>query len=262
MSALLQPELLAQAALDAVQIPLLAAQRGRSMAQLALGGAARFEPWRHYPAHDARDLAHGTQFYFHAHEDPRGPGELGHFHLFLRDLEPGGFHHLIALALDPVGRPLRWFSTNGWVTGERLLPAQALLPALRGFALGQRGRLAPVARWLQALVRLHADDIERLLLARDARLAQESAQRPLEQVLEDRGLALLSHSEIDLMRRIYALQAEHSNPEGDKHETDDKDLVAARAGPALGRPGPGRRTARPGGGQRLAGRQSGRGAGL
>lgn len=55
MTAALHPSLLAEAALDAVRIPLEQAQRGRSMAQLALCGAARFEHWRHYPAADARD---------------------------------------------------------------------------------------------------------------------------------------------------------------------------------------------------------------
>lgn len=260
-------EMLAEAALDAVQIPLHAAQRGRSMAQLALAGAARFEAWRHYPAGDARDAAHGTQFYFHAHDRARGPGEHGHFHLFVRELLPGRFHHLAALSVDALGRPLRWFTTNGWVTGEHYLPAAALRPALQGFALAQRGRLAPLARWLQALVRLHAEEIEALLHERDARLQRAAAGRTLDAVLADRRLELLSLADIDLARRIAALTHDIENPEGDPEHADDEtedDEILARAAvrARLGHAEPGGRLARPGGGRRLAGGASERGAGL
>lgn len=205
MTAALHPSLLAEAALDAVRIPLEQAQRGRSMAQLALCGAARFEHWRHYPAADARDARHGSQFYFHAHEQARGPGEHGHFHLFQRSATPGSFHHLVALAIDALGQPLRWFTTNAWVTGEQWLAAPALCRMLPHYTLVQRGRLAPLARWLQALVRLHAQEIARLLRQRDAVLRRAAGGRELDAVLQDRRLELLSQQEISLARRLQAL---------------------------------------------------------
>ncbi len=263
MNSAQQLERLEQAALDAVQIPLRMAQAGRSMAELALCGAARFEPWRHYPAGDARDRDHGTQFYFHAHEFPRSADEHGHFHLFLRDVDSGGFHHLIALAIDPVGRPLRWFSTNEWVTGETLVGAATLGPALHDFSLRQRGRLAPLARWLQGLVRLYADEIEQVLRERDARLQHEATILPLPSVLQDRQLDVLSQFEIDLPQRIQALYLEPPTVEGICHEAGFEIVVAGPVGTAVGRVESGRlAAARPRGRQRLAGRPSGRGANL
>ncbi|MEJ6002224.1 DUF6969 family protein [Paucibacter soli] len=199
--------LLAEAAWDAVQIPLRQAQRGRSMAQLALCGAARFEQWRHYPATDARDAQHGSQFYFHAHAQPRCKGEHGHFHLFQRAAQPGSaaFHHLVALSIDALGRPLRWFTTNAWVTGEQWLPASALCELLPRYTLVQRGRLAPLARWLQSLVRLHAAELARLLRQRDAALARAARGRSLDALLQDRQLQLLSQREIRLAQRLQDL---------------------------------------------------------
>ena len=194
---------LAEASLAAVEIPLRYAQRGLGMAQLALAGAPRFETWRHYPAGDLRDPAHGTQCYYHAHGSRRShPQEHGHFHLFVRAADGHGFHHLAALSLDALGRPLRWFTTNRWVTGERYVEAARLLPALEGFRLHARGRLAPLARWLQALVQLHRPQLAALLHRRDIMLARSAARQGWEASFEDRRLDVLSQAAIDLPARI------------------------------------------------------------
>lgn len=194
--------MLDQAALDAVGIPLRYAQRGVGMAQLALAGARHFETWRHYPQGDAHDRVHGTQFYYHAHGSRRTRAdEHGHFHLFVRPA-PERFHHLAALSLDGLGRPLRWFTTNGWVTGEQYRDAAQLLPLLDGFSLTCRGRLAPLAAWLQSLVRLYRAPLSRLLVRRDAMLWRHARGRELEAVLQDRRLDVLSQCAIDLPTRI------------------------------------------------------------
>lgn len=191
-----------EAALAAVEIPLRYARRGLGMAQLAQAGAARFEPWRHYPRGDARDGLHGTQFYYHAHGSRRTlAAEHGHFHLFVRP-DAGGFHHLAALSLDALGRPLRWFTTNRWVTGEQYRDAAALAPLLDAFTLRCTGRLAPLAAWLQALVHLYRPQLGLLLRRRDAMLARHVGGRDLDSVLEDRRLDVLSQTRIDLPARI------------------------------------------------------------
>lgn len=196
---------LAEAALTAVEIPLHYAQRGLGMAQLALAGAAQFETWRHYPAGDLRDRTHGTQCYYHAHGSRRSRAqEHGHFHLFVRAADGQGFHHLAALSLDALGRPLRWFTTNRWVTGERFVEAAQLLPRLAEFRLEARGRLAPLARWLQALVRLYEPQLTTLLQRRDAMLARAARRQGWEAAFEDRRLDVLSQATIDLPARVAA----------------------------------------------------------
>ena len=107
------------------------------------------------------DAQRGTRFYYHAHAAAeRMPGEHGHFHMFAPSPAGTGptFVHLVGLALDDRGRPLCWFTTNGWVTGEDWLPARRVAGLLAGFQAEVPGRLAPVGRWLSAMVRLHAVD--------------------------------------------------------------------------------------------------------
>ena len=195
----------------ALRVPLAYAQRGVSLAQAALAGARRFEELRHYPARDVVDAVHGTRFYYHAHGGaqrwgPDATPEHGHFHLFWDGPEPGAHVHLVALALDARGQPLRWFTTNRWVTAGRWAPAAELIARLPAFRLAIRGgRLAPLARWLTAMVQLFADELAALLRARDAALEPHLRQRPAQQVWEDRALEVLSVADAALAPRLRRL---------------------------------------------------------
>lgn len=176
------------------------AQAGTSLAQAALAGAGNFELLRHYPERDVVDPVAQTRFYYHAHR--RNDPEHGHFHLFVEGPKPGDFAHLAALSLDVRGQPVRWFTTNRWVTAERWRPADDMLPALRRFAVHARGRMAPVARWLTAMVRLYGDDIAVLLQARDARLAPLMAREGRDTVFENRELEVLSECPAQLPLKL------------------------------------------------------------
>src|SRR5207248_2568930 len=115
-------------------------------------GADDIAAWQRYPAGEVYDPANHAQYFYHCHAAPAGsaPGaEHGHFHLFLRaEGIPAGITplvlpelavanapvppqsaplkrgerdevvHLVALALDQRGEPVRLFTTNRWVTGE------------------------------------------------------------------------------------------------------------------------------------------------
>jgi hypothetical protein len=184
------------------------ARAGTSLAHAALAGARRFEVLRHYPAADVVDAATGCSFYYHAHR--MDEAEHGHFHLFALGAGPGRHTHLAALSLDTGGQPLRWFTTNRWVTGERWRPAAQVLPALRAFHVRTRGRLAPVAAWLGAMVVLFADELAALVRARDAALAprlQGRMRRDVDRVLEDRSLDVLSECPAQLAPKIHQLGA-------------------------------------------------------
>lgn len=206
-----EPADLADWAEVALRVPLAYARRGVSLAQAALAGARRFEELRHYPARDVVDAVHGTRFYYHAHGgSQRWPGqtppEHGHFHLFWDGPETGQHVHLVALALDARGQPLRWFTTNRWVTAGRWCPADELIARLPQFRVALRGgRLAPLARWLTAMVQLFADELAQLLRARDAALRPLLRRRSAEAVLEDRRLEVLSHTDAALAPRLRRL---------------------------------------------------------
>jgi len=194
------------AARQVVAVQARYAAAGLGLAQAALGGAARFDTLRHYPAGDVIDRANASQFYYHAHGSRRRPAaEHGHFHLFVRGSGPGDFSHLVALSLDAHGWPLRWFTTNRWVTGERWIDADTAIAALAGFRPRTHGRLAPVAAWLSAMVALYADTLAALLRRRDAVLARRLRTQPAQALFEDRRLDVVTATRVSLPRRLQRL---------------------------------------------------------
>lgn len=189
----------------AVSIPLDYVQRGSSLAWAVLAGCKRFELLEHHPRRDVMDPVGGTRFFYHAHPVASDPQhEHGHFHLFHEDAK--GLSHMAALSLDAQGRPLRWFCTNQWVTGERWRPAQQWPKAVQGYSLQTRGRLAPVARWLQAMVSLYRDDLISLLHERDARVASAATTaREREKFFNNRELHILCSRPISLQSKVQDL---------------------------------------------------------
>lgn len=204
----------------------------------ALGGASRVFHWRHYPEGDAHDPATHAQYFYHAHppeERTSAPaGEHGHFHAFLRQrgMPPGArplvmpeiaiagnpaaprampapsapaggendpWAHLVAIAMDRAGRPLRFFTTNRWVTDETWYAAADIAAALPRFALRQGGDATILDRWMTALVGLFRPEIAELLAARDAAIvAFRQKRRGRVHVLEDRRLEIASWAPLDI----------------------------------------------------------------
>lgn len=189
----------------AVSIPLDYVQRGSSLAWAALAGRQRFELLAHHPKRDVVDRAGGTRFFYHAHPVADDPlQEHGHFHLFHEDAR--GFSHLAALSLDGQGRPIRWFCTNQWVTGERWRPASHWRVLVQGFSLQTRGRLAPVARWLEAMVNLYRNELLGLLHERDAIVARMTGSaRDREKFFNNRQVHILCSQPISLQGKVQDL---------------------------------------------------------
>ena len=189
----------------AVSIPLRYAQQGSSLAHAALAGHQVFETLAHHPRRDVVDRASGTRFFYHAHPVAGDAlQEHGHFHLFHEN--EAGFSHLSALSIDAQGRPLRWFCTNQWVTGERWCAASRWPARVRGFRIRTRGRLAPVAQWLQAMVCLHADELMALLHERDALVSRAAASaRERRDLFNNRQMHILCSRPISLQDKVQAL---------------------------------------------------------
>ena len=199
-------EPLLHAAHEALGIPLRYAQAGSSLARAAMAGAERCIELAHYPRQDVIDIAHGTRFYYHAHGSRRSPGnEHGHFHLFAQGSQPDDYTHLAGISLDARGQPIRLFTTNRWVTGETWRQAIEVEQALARFAVQTRGRMAPVARWLTALVHLYTPQLVRLVRRRDAVMARRSARQGWEALCEDRRLDVVTECRISLTQRIQQL---------------------------------------------------------
>lgn len=186
-----------QAVHDMLQTHAWYAQRGQSLATAALAGARTFVRWAHHPRDDVDDALHGSRFFYHAHE----PHEMlaqehGHFHVFARvgSRTRFGYAHVVGISIDNRGTPLRLFTTNQWVTGEDWFDADALADVVTRFQVHTPGRLAPVARWLTAMVQCYSAPIQHLLVQRDACLKQHALdhQQDLSTARADRRLHILS----------------------------------------------------------------------
>lgn len=162
-----------------------------------------------YPAEDVVNGAVGSRYFYHCHHPgERGPGEHGHFHLFVdRSAMPPGAQamfvppsghdgptvvHVAALSISGEGLPIGWFAVNRWVTEDWLYPAEAIIPTLDRFDLRGTAGDALVNDWLTAMVELCRGDIAALLRDRDAAIAARHIDG------EDRSAEVLSHRPIDL----------------------------------------------------------------
>jgi hypothetical protein len=202
-----QNALVAQAAADAVGIALHYAQRQKSLVSVAMGGEARCVELAHYPRNDVVDAEQATRFYYHAHGSRKCPkAEHGHFHLFKHTGQKGDFMHLAGLSLDAQGLPIRWFTTNCWVTGERWRGADEVIESLRTYEIRVQGERAPLAKWLTAMVQLFRPQLEQLLRRRDRIMARHLARGDLAMVSEDRSLDVLSQCSAALAPRIRQFQ--------------------------------------------------------
>ncbi len=166
--------------------------------------------WEHYPADDCRDPKTGAMFYYHAHEPEEWDrDEHGHFHLFVRPAVGADFTHAMAIAMTPHGLPNALFSTNDWVTAEKMLPATEVLELLHQRWEIKRARPSwMVTQWLSAMVTLLQPLTEKLLQLRDQRLTWSDEVKPASALLGDRNIHILSELPVDLMNMLQAIQEE------------------------------------------------------
>ena len=197
------------AAQEIASIQTRYAKKGLTISELALCGAKEFIEWNHYPANDLVDEVSGYEFYYHAHSaDEMVDGEHGHFHLFKRCGHD--FHHLIGIALNQQGLPVRLFTTNQWVTGEKFVSAQSVIAQLRDFDMAIKGRMGPIARWISALTKLYFIDMEKLILSRDQKISELKIELgDLESALDSKSHHVLTESKIDLLDQL----SQHLLPE-------------------------------------------------
>jgi hypothetical protein len=113
--------------------------------------------------------------------------------------------HLVAIALDYGGEPVRIFTTNRWVTGETWYRAEDAIRALGRFRIDAGRPPVLLNRWLGAIVRLFHADIAALLRERDeAVMAWRRRRRS--HVFEDARLEIPSSRNIDLAARLAAIE--------------------------------------------------------
>ena len=218
-------------------------------------GSSAICAWRHYPEGEVFDATSHAQYFFHAHApDSRPPSERGHFHTFLRaEGMPSGVaplllpelavadvaapppqaaplkrgerdevSHLIAIAVDVRGEPMRLFTTNRWVTGETWYRAEDVTQMLDRFSIAETEPSAVLNRWIGAMIHLFRPQIAALLQARDETVMAWRRRRRTH-VFEDPRLEITSSLDIQLDTQLALVD----------RARDRSDDAAFRRAPAL-----------------------------
>jgi hypothetical protein len=220
----------------------LAARNSDILKELTAAGAV-VSDWRHYPEGDVYDPSSHAQYFFHAHPgDSRPALESGHFHTFLRPegMPPGvaplllpelavadvaalppqaapikrgardEVSHLVAIAIDVRGEPVRLFTTNRWVTGETWYRADDVILMLDRFSISEMEPSDAVNRWVGAMIQLFRPQIGALLRVRDATVMAWRRRRRTH-VFEDPRLEVTSSLEITLDAQLAFIDGSRSN---------------------------------------------------
>jgi hypothetical protein len=208
-------------------------------------GAGDIAAWQRYPAGEVYDPDNHAQYFYHCHAAPAGSapgGEHGHFHLFLRaegipagitplvlpelavanaplppqsaPLKRGGRDevvHLVAIAIDWRGEPVRLFTTNRWVTGETWYCADDVIRMLDRFQVSGDMPSAVLNRWVGAMIQLFQPEIAVLLRNRD-KTVTEWRWRRRSNVFEDPRLEIASSFAIDLDARLAMVEGSSAEP--------------------------------------------------
>ena len=222
------------------------AARDRDILGEVMAREATVSEWRHYPDGDVYDPKSHAQYFYHVHPVIGRPvREHGHFHTFLRaEGMPAGtaplilpevavadvpalppqapplkrgsreeVSHLVAIAVDCRGEPIRLFTTNRWVTGETWYRAEDVIRMLDRFAITEVEPSETLNRWVCAMLRLFRPQIAALLRMRDETVMAWRRRRRT-QVFEDPALEITSSLEISLDAQLAFLDRVGSEPTG------------------------------------------------
>jgi hypothetical protein len=203
--------------------------------------------WRRYPEGEVYDPRTHVQYFFHAHPaGERAPREHGHFHLFMRaEGMPAGItplllpeiavadapirppqaaplkrgsrdevSHIVAIAVDDQGEPIRLFTTNRWVTGETWYPAKDVIGMLDRFHIEDGTPPVAANRWLAALLGLYRPQIAALLRSRDEAVMAWRRRRRTH-VFEDPRLEITSSLEVELDAQLAFVDAARARSSAD-----------------------------------------------
>ena len=176
----------------------------------------------HYPKGDRIDHSTGSQYFYHCHRESTEREEHGHFHCFIRykripkTYKPtpladwdkyidNPMTHLVAIAMDRYGQPIRLFTVNRWVTSEIWYDADYSPKFIKRFkmSLTDDPYWQVLDQWVDAMLHLFAPQIAWLHHQRDKAIAEHKLKNPDNNVYEDSNIEELSEITIDLKNQIH-----------------------------------------------------------
>lgn len=176
---------------------------------------------KHYPKGDRIDKNTGAQYFYHCHRENYDTNEHGHFHCFVRyphiskRIHPkplpdwdkyikNPMTHLVGIAINCLGQPIRLFTTNRWVTSEIWYDAKHSPRLLRHFKMTKEDEpyWKKLDQWIEGMLHLFTPQIAWLHQMRDQAILLHQKNNPDDHVYENKALSELSSIPIDLTQQI------------------------------------------------------------
>ena len=212
--------------LDKAQQVLMAQQqmmskKGKNILHYTLERKRQHKRMHHYPKGDRIDKNTGAQYFYHCHRENPDQEEHGHFHCFLRykhipkrckptPLEDWDKYidnpmtHLVAIAMNRYGQPIRLFTVNRWVTSEIWYDAKHAPNFLNRFKMSitDSPYWKILDQWVEGMLHLFAPQIAWLHHQRDFIMEQHKLNFPTENIYENREIEELSEISINLNSHV------------------------------------------------------------
>lgn len=195
--------------------------KGKTILHYTLQKKRRHTRMHHYPKGDRIDHKTGAQYFYHCHRENLDLNEHGHFHCFLRYKQipkrckptpladwdkyiDNPMSHLVAIAMDRYGQPIRLFTVNRWVTSEIWYDAEHASSFIKKFkmTLADDPYWQVLDQWVTAMLQLFSPQISWLHQQRDKAVAEHSLQNPGSNVYENANIEELSEIHIDLAKQV------------------------------------------------------------
>jgi hypothetical protein len=194
---------------------------GRSILHYTLRKARQHIKMQHYPKGDRIDYKTGAQYFYHCRRENPRTEEHGHFHCFMRykqipkRLKPtplpdwdanidSPMAHIIAIAMNRCGQPIRRFTVNRWISSDIWYDARHVARFAREFRFTRQADpyWHVLDLWVEGMLHLFAPQIAWLNTARDTSIACWQQRHPTTNAYEDHRLEELSSMPIDFNRQI------------------------------------------------------------
>ncbi|KTD61237.1 DUF6969 family protein [Legionella spiritensis] len=184
----------------------------------------------HYPKGDRIDHQTGAQYFYHCHRENFDSMEHGHFHCFLRDkgiperIKPtplpdwdknmnNPMTHIVAIALNCYGQPIRLFTVNRWVSQEVWYDARHVPGFVSRYKMTLKDPYWQILdQWVEGMLHLFAPQIAWLHQQRDNILEQYKKTHPGQNAYESHDLEEVSQIAIDLQAQIQWLLESDMEP--------------------------------------------------
>ncbi len=195
--------------------------KGKNIIHYTLEEKRRHRKMDHYPKGDRIDYDTGAQYFYHCHRENFETEEHGHFHCFLRykhipkHIRPkplpvwdkniyNPMTHIVAIAMNRHGLPIRLFSVNRWISYEVWYDAQHTLSFIKQFKMTKQDNSywQILDRWVSGMLHLFSPQIQWINNARDLRISHYKTVYLDSNVYEDPRLDLLSEIPINLTKQI------------------------------------------------------------